>query len=152
MLVGFYSHFTSNTLNLLAFVTEGASMLPSKALASSGGAPARCNLAFPFSVTTPRTPGSDSEKATAAPGSPSRTPEEHGPHLPPWEQADSPLVQEPAEARAGGSPRRNSLVIVESADEQPPAFESLDEDSAFQKVSSRRQSRHVAGSPAAPRG
>ncbi|CAK6445105.1 unnamed protein product [Pipistrellus nathusii] len=84
-------------------------------------------------VTTPRTPGSDSEKATAAPGSPSRTPEEHGPHLPPWEQADSPLVQEPAEARAGGSPRRNSLVIVESADEQPPAFESLDEDSAFQK-------------------
>nr|KAF6309476.1 ankyrin 2 [Pipistrellus kuhlii] len=84
-------------------------------------------------VTTPRTPGPDSEKATAAPGSPSRTPEEHRPRLPPWERADSPLVQEPAEPRAGGSPRRNSLVIVESADEQPPAFESLDEDSAFQK-------------------
>ncbi|XP_054573050.1 ankyrin-2 isoform X1 [Eptesicus fuscus] len=87
-------------------------------------------------VTAPWTPGSDTEKATAAPGSPSRTPEEHRPRPPPWERADSPLVQEPAEPaelRGAGSPRRHSLVIVESADEQPPAFESLDEDSAFQK-------------------
>lgn len=89
-----------------------------------------------YCATAPWTPESDPEKATAAAGSPSRTPEEHRPHRPPWERADSPLVQEPAEPAelsGAGSPRRNSLVIVESADEQPPAFESLDEDSAFQK-------------------
>ncbi|XP_015418857.1 PREDICTED: ankyrin-2 [Myotis davidii] len=87
-------------------------------------------------VTSTRTPGPDTAKATAAPGSPSRTPEEDGPHQPappPRERADSPLVQEPEEVGEAGSPRRNSLVIVESADEQPPAFESLDADSAFQK-------------------
>ncbi|XP_059551506.1 ankyrin-2 isoform X18 [Myotis daubentonii] len=87
-------------------------------------------------VTSPWTPGPDTAKATAAPGSPSRTPEEDRPHQPappPRERADSPLVQEPGEFREASSPRRNSLVIVESADEQPPAFESLDADSAFQK-------------------
>ncbi|XP_070272961.1 ankyrin-2 isoform X26 [Myotis yumanensis] len=87
-------------------------------------------------VTSPWTPGPDTAKATAAPGSPSRTPEEDRPHQPappPRERADSPLVQEPEEFREAGSPRRNSLVIVESADEQPPAFQSLDADSAFQK-------------------
>ncbi|XP_036159158.1 ankyrin-2 isoform X28 [Myotis myotis] len=87
-------------------------------------------------VTSPWTPGPDTAKATAAPDSPSRTPEEDRPHQPappPRERADSPLVQEPEEFREAGSPRRNSLVIVESADEQPPAFESLDADSAFQK-------------------
>lgn len=110
------------------------------------GALARCNPAFPFSVTSPWTPGPDTAKATAAPGSPSRTPEEDRPHQPappPREWADSPLVQEPEEFREAGSPRRNSLVIVESADEQPPAFESLDADSAFQKVRALCPSRHV---------
>lgn len=78
----------------------------------------------------------------AVPGSPSSTPEEHRPHLPPlppWERADSPLVQEPVEPvelRGAGSPRRNSLVIMESADEQSPVFESLDEDLVLQKVRS----------------
>lgn len=112
---------------------------PPRPLPHRAGAPVGCNLAFPFSATAPWTPESDPEKATAAAGSPSRTPEEHRPHRPPWERADSPLVQEPAEPAelsSAGSPRRNSLVIVESADEQPPAFESLDEDSAFQKVRS----------------
>ncbi|XP_039702828.1 ankyrin-2 isoform X7 [Pteropus medius] len=89
------------------------------------------------SVTTPGTEVSGSWKATAAPGSPSETPEEVGgppegerPHLQP------PTVQEPEEppeGRRGASAQRTSLVIVESVDDQPPAFERLDEDAAFQK-------------------
>ncbi|XP_016056204.1 PREDICTED: ankyrin-2 [Miniopterus natalensis] len=91
------------------------------------------------SVTTPRTEGPDTEEAAAAPGSPSRAPEEGRSHLQapsPEERADMPLVQEPKEPpelREAGSPRKNSLVIVESSDEQPLAFENLGEDSAFQK-------------------
>ncbi|XP_036089298.1 ankyrin-2 isoform X13 [Rousettus aegyptiacus] len=88
-------------------------------------------------VTTLGAEVSGSRKATAAPGSPSESPEEVGgspegerPHLQP------PTVEEPEEppeGRPGASARRTSLVIVESADDQPPACESLDEDAAFQK-------------------
>ncbi|XP_036097721.1 ankyrin-2 isoform X8 [Molossus molossus] len=79
-------------------------------------------------VKTPRTEGPDAGEAWAAPGCPSRTPEEGRLYLQartPPEPADTPLVQEPEplELRDGGSPRKNSLVIVESADE----------DAAFQK-------------------
>ncbi|XP_036885325.1 ankyrin-2 isoform X34 [Sturnira hondurensis] len=92
-------------------------------------------------VTTPGTEGSDTEKAASAPGSPRGTPEEdrrplRTPSPSPGEQVDSPIVQEPEEPpglRQGTSPRKTSLVIVESGDDQPPAFESLDENSAFQK-------------------
>lgn len=91
-------------------------------------------------MTTLGAEASGSRKATAAPGSPSESPEEVGgspegerPHLQP------PTVEEPEEppeGRPGASARRTSLVIVESADDQPPACESLDEDAAFQKVRS----------------
>ncbi|KAM8764051.1 ankyrin-2 isoform 4-T4 [Rhynchonycteris naso] len=90
-------------------------------------------------VTTPGTEESDTEKAVAAAGSPSRTPEDDRTHLQtpsPRERADSPMVQEPEdspELRENRSPRKTSLVIVESTDDLPPAFESLDENSAFQK-------------------
>lgn len=83
---------------------------------------------------------SGSRKASTAPGSPSETPEEVGgppegerPHL------QSPTIQEPEEppeGRPAASARRTSLVIVESADDQPPACDRLDEDAAFQKVRS----------------
>ncbi|KAM5307168.1 ankyrin-2 isoform 40-T42 [Glossophaga mutica] len=94
-----------------------------------------------YFVTTPGTEGSDTEKAASAPGSPSRTPKEdrsplRTPSPAPGEQADSPIVQEPEEPpglRQGASPRKTSLVIVESGDDRPSAFESLDEDSAFHK-------------------
>ncbi|XP_035887632.1 ankyrin-2 isoform X25 [Phyllostomus discolor] len=94
-----------------------------------------------YFVTTPGTEGSDTEKAASAPGSPSGTPEEdrltlRTPSPAPGEQADSPIVQEPEEPpglRQGASPRKTSLVIVESGDDRPPTFESLDENSAFQK-------------------
>lgn len=89
---------------------------------------------------------SETQKATAASGSPSKTPEEittppeeERPYLQtptPSEQGDSPIVQEPEEplAQREESPRKTSLVIVESADDQPQAFERLEEDAAFQKV------------------
>lgn len=88
---------------------------------------------------------SETQKATAASGSPSKTPEEittlpeeERPYLQtptPSEQGDSPIVQEPEEplAQREESPRKTSLVIVESADDQPQAFERLEEDAAFQK-------------------
>uniref|UniRef100_A0A8C3WTF2 Ankyrin 2 n=1 Tax=Catagonus wagneri TaxID=51154 RepID=A0A8C3WTF2_9CETA len=99
-----------------------------------------------YFVTTPGTEVSETLKATAAPGSPSKTPEEIS--TPPEEErpnlqtptaserGDSPIVQEPEEPpeyREASSPRKTSLVIVESADDQPQAFERLDEDAAFQK-------------------
>ncbi|XP_032989494.1 ankyrin-2 isoform X44 [Rhinolophus ferrumequinum] len=99
-----------------------------------------------YFVTTPGTDVCDTQKAVAAPGSPSQTPEEvrtppeeDRPYLQPWtasERGDPPIVQEPEEPpelRQGASPRKTSLVIVESADDQPPVFERLDEDAAFQK-------------------
>ncbi|XP_057649906.1 ankyrin-2 isoform X37 [Chionomys nivalis] len=48
----------------------------------------------------------------------------------------SPIVQEPEEApepKEERSPRKTSLVIVESADDQPQVLERLDGDAAFQK-------------------
>uniref|UniRef100_A0A480Z494 Ankyrin-2 isoform 20 n=1 Tax=Sus scrofa TaxID=9823 RepID=A0A480Z494_PIG len=99
-----------------------------------------------YFVTTPGTEASETPKATAAPGSPSKTPEEiitppeeERPYLQTptaSEQGDSPIVQEPEEPpehREASSPRKTSLVIVESADDQPQTFERLDEDAAFQK-------------------
>ncbi|XP_070115894.1 ankyrin-2 isoform X43 [Equus przewalskii] len=98
-----------------------------------------------YFVTTPGTEVSETQKATAASGSPSKTPEEittppeeERPYLQtptPSEQGDSPIVQEPEEplAQREESPRKTSLVIVESADDQPQAFERLEEDAAFQK-------------------
>ncbi|XP_019512098.1 PREDICTED: ankyrin-2 isoform X8 [Hipposideros armiger] len=99
-----------------------------------------------YFVTTPGTDVWDAQKATAAPGSLSQTPEEvrtppeeDRPYLQPptsSAQEDPPIIQEPEdppEHRQGASPRKTSLVIVESADDQPPAFERLDEDAAFQR-------------------
>lgn len=94
-----------------------------------------------YFVTTPGTEGSDTEKAASAPGSPRGTPKEdrsplRTPSPSPGERADLPIVQEPEGPpglRQGASPRKTSLVIVEPGDDQPPAFESLDENSAFQK-------------------
>ncbi|XP_066240102.1 ankyrin-2 isoform X49 [Saccopteryx leptura] len=89
--------------------------------------------------TAPGTEESDTEKAVAAAGSPGSAPEDDRPHLQtpsPRERADSPVVQEPEdspELRESRSPRKTSLVIVESTDDEPPAFESLGENSAFQK-------------------
>nr|XP_031547104.1 ankyrin-2 isoform X44 [Vicugna pacos] len=99
-----------------------------------------------YFVTTPGTEVSETQKATAVPGSPSQTPEEVSspaeeerpyPHtLTSSGRGDSPIVQEPEEPperREEGSPRKSSLVIVESAEDQPRAFERLDEEAAFQK-------------------
>lgn len=129
-----------------------SSMFPSKPLASAGSEMhmLSCIIGlFCFSVTTPGTEASETPKATAAPGSPSKTPEEiitppeeERPYLQTptaSEQGDSPIVQEPEEPpehREASSPQKTSLVIVESADDQPQTFERLDEDAAFQKVRS----------------
>ncbi|XP_059779461.1 ankyrin-2 isoform X35 [Balaenoptera ricei] len=99
-----------------------------------------------YFVTTPGTEVSETQKAMAASGSPTKTPEEistpteeERPYLQTptsSERGDSPIVQEPEEPperKEEGSPRKTSLVIVESADDQPQAFERLDEDAAFQK-------------------
>uniref|UniRef100_A0A8C9BLY0 Ankyrin 2 n=1 Tax=Phocoena sinus TaxID=42100 RepID=A0A8C9BLY0_PHOSS len=99
-----------------------------------------------YFVTTPGTEVSETQKAMAASGSPTKTPEEisspteeERPYLQTptsSERGDSPIVQEPEEPperREESSPRKTSLVIVESADDQPQAFERLDEDAAFQK-------------------
>uniref|UniRef100_A0A8C6BKI3 Ankyrin 2 n=1 Tax=Monodon monoceros TaxID=40151 RepID=A0A8C6BKI3_MONMO len=99
-----------------------------------------------YFVTTPGTEVSETQKAMAASGSPTKTPEEisspteeERPYLQTptsSERGDSPIVQEPEEPperREESSPRKPSLVIVESADDQPQAFERLDEDAAFQK-------------------
>nr|XP_058922566.1 ankyrin-2 isoform X2 [Kogia breviceps] len=99
-----------------------------------------------YFVTTPGTEVSETQKAMAASGSPTQTPEEistpteeERPYLQTptsSERGDSPIVQEPEEPperRRESSPRKTSLVIVESADVQPQAFERLDEDAAFQQ-------------------
>uniref|UniRef100_A0A2K6MUT3 Ankyrin 2 n=1 Tax=Rhinopithecus bieti TaxID=61621 RepID=A0A2K6MUT3_RHIBE len=99
-----------------------------------------------YFVTTPGTEASETQKATTIPGSPSKTPEEVS--TPPEEdrlylqtptsseQGGSPIIQEPeepSEHREESSPQKTSLVIVESADNQPETCERLDEDAAFEK-------------------
>ncbi|XP_031519877.1 ankyrin-2 isoform X12 [Papio anubis] len=99
-----------------------------------------------YFVTTPGTEASETQKATTVPGSPSKTPEEVS--TPPEEdrlylqtptsseRGGSPIIQEPeepSEHREESSPRKTSLVIVESADNQPETHERLDEDAAFEK-------------------
>ncbi|XP_025146478.3 ankyrin-2 isoform X48 [Bubalus bubalis] len=99
-----------------------------------------------YFVTTPGTEMSETQKATGTSGSPTKTPEEI---VTPSEEerlylqtptsserGGSPVVQEPEEppeCREESSPRKTSLVIVESAEDQPQAFERLDEEAAFQK-------------------
>ncbi|XP_061275334.1 ankyrin-2 isoform X14 [Bos javanicus] len=99
-----------------------------------------------YFVTTPGTEMSETQKATETSGSPTKTPEEIA--TPSEEErlylqtptsserGGSPVVQEPEEPperREESSPRKTSLVIVESAEDQPQAFERLDEEAAFQK-------------------
>uniref|UniRef100_A0A8C6G365 Ankyrin 2 n=1 Tax=Moschus moschiferus TaxID=68415 RepID=A0A8C6G365_MOSMO len=99
-----------------------------------------------YFVTTPGTEMSETQKVKGTLGSPAKTPEEIV--TPPEEErlylqtptsserGGSPVVQEPEEppeCREESSPRKTSLVIVESAEDQPQAFERLDEDAAFQK-------------------
>ncbi|KAM8906202.1 ankyrin-2 isoform 4-T4 [Lycaon pictus] len=98
-----------------------------------------------YFVTTPGTEVSETQKPTAESASPSKTPEEI--RTPPEEErpylqtptsnehGDSPIIQEPEEhpERGEESPRKTSLVIVESADDQSQILERLDEDAAFHK-------------------
>ncbi|XP_055484036.1 ankyrin-2 isoform X18 [Psammomys obesus] len=95
-----------------------------------------------FYVTTPGEEGAEPQKATSIPGSLCKTPEEistspeEGKPCLPTSERGSPIVQEPeevSEPKEQSSPRKTSLVIVESADDQPQAFEKLDGDEAFQK-------------------
>ncbi|XP_032189124.1 ankyrin-2 isoform X48 [Mustela erminea] len=98
-----------------------------------------------YFVTTPGTEVSETQKATAVSGSPSKTPEEiktppeeERPYLQTptsSEQGDSPIIQEPEEApeHAEESSQKTSLVIVESANNQPQDLERLNEDEAFHK-------------------
>ncbi|XP_076998597.1 ankyrin-2 isoform X6 [Tamandua tetradactyla] len=99
-----------------------------------------------YFVTTPGTEVPETQKATVISGSPSKTPEEIStppeedrlyPQTPTLsERADSPIVQEPEEPPVHGeesSPRRTSLLIMESADGQPQTFERLDDSAAFEK-------------------
>ncbi|XP_023595965.1 ankyrin-2 isoform X7 [Trichechus manatus latirostris] len=99
-----------------------------------------------YFVTTPGTEVSETLKSPVVSGSPSKIPEEistpseeERPYLQTptsSEWGGSPIVQEPEESpvqREESSPRRTSLVIVESADDQPRIFERPDEDVAFQK-------------------
>uniref|UniRef100_A0A8C0KV09 Ankyrin 2 n=1 Tax=Canis lupus dingo TaxID=286419 RepID=A0A8C0KV09_CANLU len=88
---------------------------------------------------------SETQKPTAESASPSKTPEEI--RTPPEEErpylqtptssehGDSPIIQEPEEPPERGeeSPRKTSLVIVESAEDQSQILERLDEDAAFHK-------------------
>ncbi|XP_014406022.1 PREDICTED: ankyrin-2 [Myotis brandtii] len=108
------------------------SVLPSAALVSAGRGHLLAVTRLPFQCDQPVDTRARHRKGHSSPR-PSQQDPRGGPAPPPRERADSPLVQEPEEFREASSPRRNSLVIVESADEQPPAFESLDADSAFQK-------------------
>uniref|UniRef100_A0A452R3B9 Uncharacterized protein n=1 Tax=Ursus americanus TaxID=9643 RepID=A0A452R3B9_URSAM len=99
----------------------------------------------PEDVTTPGTEVSETQKATAVSDSPSKTPEEirtppeeERPYLQTptsSEQGDSPIIQEPEEPPEHGeeSSQKTSLVIVESAGDQPQALDRLDEDAAFHK-------------------
>ncbi|XP_042135829.1 ankyrin-2 isoform X31 [Peromyscus maniculatus bairdii] len=100
-----------------------------------------------YYVTTPGTEAAETQKATAVPGSLCKTPEDIS--TPPEEakpclqtpvtnERSSPIVQEPEEApepKEESSPRKTSLVIVESADDQPQVLERHDDDDdvAFQK-------------------
>ncbi|XP_036046221.1 ankyrin-2 isoform X48 [Onychomys torridus] len=98
-----------------------------------------------YYVTTPGTEAAETQKATAVSGSlcktpedVSTTPEEAKPCLqtPVTSEHASPIVQEPEEVpepKEERSPRKTSLVIVESADDQPQVLERLDDDVAFQK-------------------
>nr|XP_023404371.1 ankyrin-2 isoform X2 [Loxodonta africana] len=99
-----------------------------------------------YFVTTPGTEVSETPEATVVCGSPSKIPEEISTpseeerlylQTPTSsEQGVSPIVQEPEDSpsqREESSPRRTSLLIVESADDQPQIFERSDEDAAFQK-------------------
>ncbi|XP_053073023.1 ankyrin-2 isoform X49 [Acinonyx jubatus] len=98
-----------------------------------------------YFVTTPGTEVSETQKPTAISGSQSKTPEEistppeeERPHLQTptsSEQGDSPIVQEPEEPpeHKEESSQKTSLVIVESADDQPQALERFDDDAAFHK-------------------
>ncbi|CAO2600000.1 ANK2 [Lemmus lemmus] len=95
-------------------------------------------------VTTSGAEGVQTQKATEVPGSLCKTPEDA--RTPPEDaksclqtpvtsERSSPIVQEPEEAPEPKekSPRKTSLVIVESADDQPQVLERLDGDAAFQK-------------------
>nr|XP_048312657.1 ankyrin-2 isoform X3 [Myodes glareolus] len=110
-------------------------------------------------VTTSGAEGAETQKATEVPGSLCKTPEDirtppedartppEDARTPPEDtksclqtpvtsERSSPIVQEPEEApepKEERSPRKTSLVIVESADEQPRVLEKLDGDAAFQK-------------------
>nr|XP_060510322.1 ankyrin-2 isoform X1 [Panthera onca] len=98
-----------------------------------------------YFVTTPGTEVSETQKPTAISGSQSKTPEEistppeeERPHLQTptsSEQGDSPIIQEPEEPpeHKEESSQKTSLVIVESADDQPQALERFDDDAAFHK-------------------
>ncbi|XP_047711562.1 ankyrin-2 isoform X11 [Prionailurus viverrinus] len=98
-----------------------------------------------YFVTTPGTEVSETQKPTAISGSQSKTPEEistppeeERPHLQTpasSDQGDSPIVQEPEEPpeHKEESSQKTSLVIVESADDQPQALERFDDDAAFHK-------------------
>ncbi|XP_069878577.1 ankyrin-2 isoform X1 [Dipodomys merriami] len=100
-----------------------------------------------YFVTTPGTEGPKTQKATAVPVSPSKTPEEirstsheeermylHTPTS--SEPSYSPIVQEPEEfpkPKEESSPPKTSLVIEESAEDHPQALERQDTDAAFEK-------------------
>ncbi|NP_001373087.1 ankyrin-2 isoform 64 [Homo sapiens] len=99
-----------------------------------------------YFVTTPGTETSETQKAMIVPSSPSKTPEEVSTPAEEEklylqtptssERGGSPIIQEPeepSEHREESSPRKTSLVIVESADNQPETCERLDEDAAFEK-------------------
>ncbi|XP_054999253.1 ankyrin-2 isoform X4 [Sorex araneus] len=100
-----------------------------------------------YFVTSPGTEGSETPKAPAEPGSPHKTPEEiTSPDIArerldlqapaSGEQVDAPIVQEPEEPpepKGDSSPRKTSLVIMESPDEQPRPCERPDGDVAFEK-------------------
>ncbi|XP_063561554.1 ankyrin-2 isoform X40 [Gorilla gorilla gorilla] len=99
-----------------------------------------------YFVTTPGTEASETQKAMIVPSSPSKTPEEVSTPAEEEklylqtptssERGGSPIIQEPeepSEHREESSPRKTSLVIVESADNQPETCERLDEDAAFEK-------------------
>ncbi|XP_027621649.1 ankyrin-2 isoform X20 [Tupaia chinensis] len=96
-----------------------------------------------YFVTTPRTEASETQQATAGPGS-LKTPEEVS--TPPEEEPDlqsptsrekggSPIVQEPEESleHREETYQKNSLMIVESMEGQPQTFERLGEDASFEK-------------------
>ncbi|XP_038611314.1 ankyrin-2 isoform X17 [Tachyglossus aculeatus] len=99
-----------------------------------------------YFVTTPGTEQLETSTAVQESGSTSRTPEEitptaeekERPYTPAYsDQGESPIVQEPEDFQLLGeesSPRRSSLVIVESTDDQPQRSGHHDEaDESFEK-------------------